>query len=71
MFERLLLMKTASRISNLATPAFFAQYIVSLCSDIIDKDQLLQMMNTIIGEFWEGKEHLFPVSFHRSLMLLL
>ena len=60
LFERDVLMKAGSRMSTLATPAYFVDYVVSLlCSEEVggqvNKEQILQMVNTIIGEFWEGE----------------
>eukprot|EP01040_Poterioochromonas_malhamensis_P000536 gene536-571_t len=67
-FERQIVMKTGSRMSTLATPAYFVDYVVSLlCSEEVggqvNKEQILQMVNTIIGEFWEdGASLLFAPS---------
>jgi hypothetical protein len=56
-------MKTASRMSTLTSPVFFAQHVVSLCPDTVNQVQLLQMVQKIIGEFWEdGNSLLFAPS---------
>ncbi len=55
-FERDILMKTGCRMSSLATPAYFVDFVISLCPEKINKPQLLQMVNAIIGEFWEGNQ---------------
>ena len=56
-------MKTGCRMSALTTPAFFVDFVLSLCPKEIDKNQLLQMVNIIIGEFWEGKIGHSPFTF--------
>jgi hypothetical protein len=48
-------MKAGSRMSTLASPCVFAEFVISLCPDTVNREQLLQMVHTIIGEFWEGK----------------
>jgi hypothetical protein len=66
-FERQIVMKTGSRMSTLASPTFFALYVISLCPKSVDQDQLLQMVQTIIGEFWEGNK----TQFHRIFLFFL
>jgi hypothetical protein len=51
-------MKTASRMSTLTSPAFFAQHVASLCPATVNQVQLLQMIQKIISEFWEDANSL-------------
>jgi hypothetical protein len=42
-------------MSTMASPSCFAHYVISLCSDKVDKEHILHMVNSMIGEFWEGE----------------
>jgi hypothetical protein len=54
LFERNIVMRTGSRMSTLASPSYFLENIISLCSEKVDKEHLSRMVNGMIGEFWEG-----------------
>lgn len=56
-FERQILLKIGSRISPLATPAFFLQFATPLCLESCRNEEELRevaaIANVLIGEFWE------------------